>query len=361
MRPRRGLVRDVYRAARSLTRRGTGTTRSRVGSTPWWSAGGSHTAGSLARKRRVERAAKALRRYRKSKRMKMTPRGSGGGLQKVIKCMISHKPSRYPVRGARTDHDIARGSSYVDSAAGSQGIASRVFFGGANTSDGTSVQQVLFNHGTTTSQAQKINRIFHSTMLRMDCVSACNNTMTVDAYILKCQRDVQAGMTFAPSSIWDRLSNSYPTAQAYTNVDEKPTYNPGFGSWWKIIKKTRMTLNPGQSFKLNLMTKEMWNPAPASLQPSANADYYSAIRGRSYAVMFVVKGMPIASSTGTAVNYGPCKMNYTWTWRCISSELPNDFVARTQLTNIIDPLGTIQSPGVLINDDDGTMQNYAKA
>lgn len=361
MRPRRGLVRDVYRAARALTRRGTGTNRSRVASTPWWGANGSHTAGSLARKRRVQRAANALRRYRKSKRMKMT-KGSGGGgpVQRTIYCSINHKPQTYVKRGVKADMDIARGAGSCEGATGTQGYSSRIFFGGQDNGDGTNVQKILVNHSQTVASA--MNTVFRNTGVKLEGISACNNCVVVTAYVLKCNRDIAAGaLIVSPSAVWEKLANDYTDAQPPGNIDEDPTNCPGFGSWWKIIKKSRFTLNPGQAFRMNISTKEMWLPSNASLQASTGANFYAAVRGRTYAVMFVTKGFPVSNDTSTAVNYGPSKINYTWTFRCKTSRSEeNPRVNRFNVLNTIDPLIAINTPPRLMNDDDGVVASYAK-
>lgn len=335
MGPRRGLVRNTYKTVRKLISK---------------------------RKRPSKSAKRSKRSTKRSKRAKRSrTRGGGDGiLGKVISFNINHKRGVTYERKERFDADITTGAGTVLSSTGAQGVFARTFLNGTLAGSGTDVQGIWNSRGISATNSR---RKIRDTNVDIQCVSASTGIQEVTVYLLRANRDTGAGTntTTSPTGAWSECAINLPNVQAPTIVGETP-YISGFGGYWKICKKAKLVLNPGQCFRIKIRSNEHWAPSYSDIgQAIESSTSYTNIRGRTYGFMLVNKGMPVAdATTNTVINYGSAKLNFTWRYTARSSTLIHALESKAFLANTLDPPGTILT-AMEINDDDGTRVTHATA
>lgn len=324
---------------------------------------------------RGKRGSRSLRRHakttfrRKKSRMpmlrtgtrKFRTGGSGDGiLGKVVSLNINHKKGVTYERKEKFDVDHTLGAGTLLSVTGAQGVYGRSFLQGNYANSGTDVQAMWNAHGITLgTQSRKIK----STQLDMQCVSASTGIQQVTVYLLRANRDTQATSmaTTSPRTAWEECATEITNVQAPTVLGETP-FITGFGNYWKIVKTQKLVLNPGQCFRIKIKTNEHWGPSFATLGRNIeSASAYTNIRNRTYGLLLVNHGMPVAdATTNTLINYGSAKLNFTWKWKILSSTKIHQQENKVFFTNTIDPPGTI-TDAVEVGDDDGMRITHATA
>jgi len=287
-----------------------------------------------------------------------SPAGDGV-LGKVISCNISHMKGVTYEKNELFDRDTCLGSGTVVAATGQQGVYGRAFMQGAYTGCGTDIQTMWSNHGITTAAT---SRKIKSTNMLMEVLSASTGIQEVTVYIVKANKDTPSGSSGSttPSTCWTECTNTIVTAQLPTVIGETPYGAIGFGSYWKIIKTQKVVLNPGQCFRIKIQTDEHWGPSFSTIGKDVeSAAAHTNLRGRTYGVLIVTKGMPVSDSVSPLlVNYGSAKLNLTWKFTMESSTKIHANIDRFANTNTIDPLGTIAIARE-VGDDDGMAITHA--
>jgi len=304
------------------------------------------------RVRMSKRAKKGSRKTRTRKGSSIRNRGDGI-LGHIVKCNITHRKGVTYEKSERFDTDHATGAGICLSTTGAQGVYSRTWWNGELTNSGTDVAGNWSLHGVNNPNFQRKMKTTH---LDMQCVSASTGIQEATVYIVRANRDTGAltNGTTNPLGAWEQCAINVPATQFPTVIGETP-YVPGFGQYWKIIKKQKLVLNPGQCFRIRVHTKEDWAPMWAHIgkaieNPTAG---YTNVKGRTYGVMIVNKGMPVSDAgNATLVNYGSAKINLTWRWTVQSTVADHFAINRTVVANLLDPLNTISNP-VEVGDDDG--------
>jgi hypothetical protein len=214
-----------------------------------------------------------------------------------------------------------------------------------------------------TAYASGLNtvRAITGTELNMQLVSASTNIMEVQILFCRAVRDTQSSSepTTGVRQVWVETALEMVSTQAPTVVDEYPTRNEGFGSYWHIASRKKFIMNPGQSRSVRVKTHEgNWAPTKVSLGVNVETGgYYNNIRGRTYAIMIIMKGYPVSDSTNnTFVNVGAGKINLTWTFKMHHRVDAHSAYDRSLITNVYDSLGVV-TVARQINDDDGQAMN----
>jgi len=304
-----------------------------------------------------------VKRMRKSypgKAVAYKPRNHGDGvLGKVVSLTIDHRKGVTYERNEKFDRDHTTGAGTVLSLTGAQGVYGRAFMQGYQNGSGTDLTAMWAAHSIGNNSSRKIK----STLLEMQCVSASSGIQQVTVYLVRANRDTAASSESGTSPIgaWTEVAQEVSNIMPPTLIGETP-YRTGFGNYWKIVKAEKVILNPGQCFRIRIKTNEHWGPSPVQCgrNVESSAAYY-AIRNRTYGVLLVNHGLPVAdSTTNTYVNYGSAKLNFTWKWSIWSSTKIHQQENTTAFTNTIDAPATITT-AVEIGDDTGMRENHATA
>jgi len=343
MGPRRGAVTKAYRIARKVFGKGK-PMRTKRGS------------GRSARRKKPKTT-----KSRSSKRSGNKTRGDGI-LGSIVSVSINHKKGVSYEKSEKFDRTIVKGAGTIQSNVGSQAVGWRSYLNGRNTNEGTTLDALYGLYTMLNSDSRKIK----GTSLSMQCVSATTSIMEATVYFLRANADTaydSVGST-NPLNAWQTLDTMLAGTAMDPYIPGETPYVTGFGKYWKIIKKTKLVLNPGQCFRLRMNTREHWmvTPTKTGRGIEANASHYN-IRNRTYAWMIVLKGLPcVDSAYRTNVSVAPTKLNYTWEWNCLSSSIAHRSQSTQVLANDKDPMyNSFSGVPTGVNDDDGQMEPIVTA
>lgn len=318
------------------------------------------------RTRRVSRRPLVSRRIRRSYRRTAKRRTDPAD---YVKVKINHRRGVTYEKNEIMDVYRTSGAGYVASQQNQQAWNSKMLFAGDSTaytsrtggtiiSDPTSLQAFMTAFGLGTATAT--NRKIRSTYLKMRMVSASNNLLKLDLYVVKANKDTASNMYQACKPNWTLEEASEKTsAMNITNPGVTPYMYPQFGAYWRIIKKKSYTLNPGQAVVLNVQTNEHWHYNNAKIgYQMETSDFHTMVKGRTYGVLLCVQGFPQSMTTTTTpattvVGISPAKVHYTWEFCIKSSTLIHPGRSNFVAGNELDPL-TDMANGQVINDDAGT-------
>lgn len=270
-------------------------------------------------------------------------------------------------------HSVSRGAFTVNlTTAGNQAVVSKVFqrYTSPNGLNGTFIKDEFASMSSTVTGDCIFKK---STFLKYDIVSASNTVSYLDIYDIEYKDNMPYNTDyFYPHEMWrDAIDINFANA---TSTDYLRAQEPIPPKWplnqfsqnCRIVKKSRIVLNPGQvhthtyNRKLNRRFYRA-NGDHGDEQGGAPATPYDVMKGWTYGTMFVLNSTPVSSiGDSTQVNFGLAKVNITWQHRSIFYQITNATRAINYYPNNDDGLATIADPQVM-NDDSGTAGAISKA